>query len=137
MLSEEEEQKKVVQYLRLLENKKKIVTFFAPVNENKQSKANRTMAIRLATKAKAVGKRAGVSDLVIIFKSEVLFLEMKVAPKVLKSGKLSFTNSKVSDNQIDFLKSVCESDVCDGIVCFGFNDAKEKIDLKIKELEND
>ena len=131
-MSEEDEQKKVVGYLRILERQGKIITFFAPVNENKQSKTNKLMAIRLANKAKAAGKRAGVSDLVIILKYKVLFLEMKVAPKILKSGKLSYSNSKVSDNQTLFLDKVSESEVCISAIGYGWHSAKEIIDKQIK-----
>ena len=132
-MSEEDEQKKVVEYLRILEKQGKIITFFAPVNENKQSKTNKLMAIRLANKANAIGKKAGVSDLVIIFKDKVLFLEMKVAPKVLKSGKLSYSNSKVSENQTLFLDKIRESNVCISTIGYGWMGAKEIIDKQIKK----
>tara|TARA_R110002073_G_scaffold131310_1_gene278016 strand:+ start:415 stop:846 length:432 start_codon:yes stop_codon:yes gene_type:complete len=135
-MSEDDEQKKVVGYLKILERQGKIITFFAPVNENKQSKTNKLMAIRLANKAKLVGKRAGVSDLVIIFKDKVLFLEMKVAPKVLKSGKLSYSNSKVSENQTLFLDKVSESFVCISDIAYGWYNAKEIIDNQIKDSKS-
>lgn len=129
MLTERQEQIKIVQYLKILEAQKKIVTFFSVPNGGSRNKLE-------AVNLKKEGARAGVSDLVIVFKDEVMFLEMKVSPKVLKSGKLSYSNSKISESQKDFLAKVNVSKVCDVIVCYGFDNAKEKIDNKLKEKES-
>jgi hypothetical protein len=127
-ISEEQEQKKVVQYLEILKRQNKILFYFSTMNENKQSYANRSVAIKIENKAKSMGKQAGVSDLVIILKERVLFIEMKKAPRKLKSGKLSIAGIKVSDYQKSFLNAVNSSDVCAGFVCYGFDEARKIIE---------
>jgi hypothetical protein len=122
-----------VQYLEILKRRGKILFYFAPMNENKQSYTNRATAMKIENKAKAMGKQAGVSDLVIILKNRVLFIEMKKAPKKLKNGKLSYTGISVSEHQKTFLNAVNSSDVCAGFVCYGFDEAKNIIDKNIKE----
>lgn len=124
-MSERDEQIKVIAYLRKLELEKNILTFFAVPNGGSRNKLE---AINL----KREGVKAGVSDLIIITRDKVLFLEMKQAPKVLKSGKLSFSNSKVSDNQKAFLDTICKSSVCVGAIGYGFESAKNIIDKLLK-----
>tara|TARA_R110001632_G_scaffold232966_1_gene375682 strand:+ start:148 stop:537 length:390 start_codon:yes stop_codon:yes gene_type:complete len=124
--TERQEQILVVGYLKRLETQGMIITYFSVPNGGTRNKLE---AINL----KREGVRAGVSDLVIIFKDKVLFLEMKVAPKVLKSGKLSYSNSKVSDNQTLFLDKVSESYVCVSAIGYGWYGAKEIIDKQIKK----
>lgn len=130
---EELEQKKAVNYLKILERQGKIIAFFAPMNENIMSGSNRQKAIFIENKAKAMGKRAGVSDLVIILKDKIVFIELKRAGKRLKSGKISYSGIKVSENQKRFLGDIKKSDVCDGFVAFGFDDFKEKLDKILKK----
>ena len=130
---EELEQKKAVDYLEILKRQGKIISFFAPMNENIMSGSNRQKAIIVENKSKAMGKRKGVSDLVIILKDKVLFVELKRAGKRLKSGKISYTGIKVSENQKRFLDEVNQSDVCEGFVAFGFDEFKNKIDDILKE----
>ena len=125
---EEYHQKMVVKYLELLKQKGQIIEFFAPMNENKQSFNNRQNAIIIEQKAKAMGKKAGVSDLVVILKNKVLFIEMKRPPKKLKSGKISYAGISVSENQRKFIDVVNQSDVCIAKVCYGFDEAKKFID---------
>jgi hypothetical protein len=127
-ITEEQEQKKVVQYLELLKRQGKILFYFAPMNENKQSYNNRSVAIKIENKAKAMGKKSGVSDLVIILKERVLFIEMKKAPRKLKNGKLSYAGIKISDYQKAFLNAVNSSDVCAGFVAYGFDEARKLIE---------
>ena len=130
---EELEQKKAVEYLEILKRQGKIISFFAPMNENVMSGSDRQKAIIIENKSKAMGKRKGVSDLVIILKDKVLFVELKRAGKRLKSGKISYTGIKVSENQKRFLDEVNQSNVCEGFVAFGFDEFKNKIDDILKE----
>ena len=130
---EELEQKKAVDYLEILKRQGKIISFFAPMNENIMSGSNRQKAIIIENKSKAMGKRKGVSDLVIILKDKVLFVELKRAGKRLKSGKISYTGIKVSENQKRFLDEVNKSEVCEGFVAYGFNEFKNRIDFILKD----
>jgi hypothetical protein len=132
-ITEETEQKKTVQYLEILKRRGKILFYFAPMNENKQSYNNRATAIKIENKAKAMGKKAGVSDLVVVLKNRLLFIEMKKAPKKLKNGKLSYTGISVSDNQKKFIEIINQSSVCKAYICYGFDEAKNIIDKNIKE----
>ncbi len=134
---EELEQKKAVNYLRILERQGKIIAFFAPMNENIMSGSNREKAMKIENKAKAMGKRSGVSDLVIILKDKVIFAELKRSGKKLKSGKISYAGIKVSENQKRFLGDVKKSDVCSGFIAYGFNEFKEKLDRILKKGENE
>ncbi len=131
MKPEEVEQKKTVSYLQILKNSHRIITFFAIENENKQSATNRQYAIRLAMKAKLMGKVSGVSDLCVIFKNHILFIEMKRPPKRLKSGRLSYSGIKVSDSQKEFIDIINKGIVSTGVVCCGFDEAKIEIDKYI------
>jgi len=129
---EELEQKKAVDYLRILERQGKIIAFFAPMNENLMSGSNREKAMKIENKAKAMGKKKGVSDLVVILKDKVLFIELKKKGKILKSGRISYAGIKVSDNQKMFLDTIKKSNVCNGFVAFGFDDFKGKLDKILK-----
>lgn len=121
MLTEQQEQIKVVNYLSILERQGKIITYFAVPNGGTRNKIE-------ATGLKKEGARAGVSDLIIVLKEKVLFLEMKRSPNVLKSGKLSYLNSKISDAQVKFLETVKQNKNCVSNVAYGFADARSKID---------
>ena len=129
---EELEQKKCVEYMRILEARNKIITFFAPMNENLMSNSNREKAIRIENKAKKMGKRSGVSDLVVVLRDKVLFIELKRAGRKLKNGKISYAGIKVSENQKAFLNKIEESEICNGFIAYGFNDFKDKIDKILK-----
>ena len=122
---EHQEQIKLVNYLSILERQGKIITFFAIPNGGSRN------AIE-AKNLKREGIRAGVSDIQIILKNKVLFIEMKRQPKVLKSGKLSYTGINISDMQKEFINKVNNSDVCSATICYGFNEAKEYIDNALK-----
>jgi len=115
---EDTEQKILVQYLRL-----KKIFHFSPINENQGSSTNRNVAIRVEAKAKSMGKLKGVSDLVVFMPKQILFIELKRAKKVLKSGKLSTSHTKVSDEQKSFLKRANEFPYAKGYVCYGAEEA--------------
>jgi hypothetical protein len=115
------EQIKFVNYLKILENQKKIITFFAIPNGGSRNKLE-------AKNMKLEGVRAGVSDLCVIFNDKTVFVEMKQAPKTLKSGKKSTAEIKTSDNQKNFLNKINTSEISMGSVCYGFDEAKIYID---------
>ena len=118
---EQQEQIKFVNYLFILKRQKKIITFFAIPNGGSRNKIE---AINL----KKEGVRPGVSDMEIVLKNKVLFVEMKRPPKRLKSGKLSYAGISVSDKQKEFIECVRSSEVCEAKVCYGFDEAREFID---------
>jgi hypothetical protein len=122
--AEHKEQKKLVGYLTLLENTNKIVTFFAVPNGGSRNVVE-------AKNMKREGVRAGVSDIVVVLRDKVLFIEMKRLPDRLKSGKLSFSKIKTSEKQKEFLKKINGSDVCAGKVCYGAGEAIEYINREI------
>ncbi len=127
--TEEQEQQKLVQWLRL-----KKIFHFAVGNENKHSFSNKLLAIRLEAKAKSMGKIKGTSDLIVMLPNKILFIELKRARKVLKSGKLSVSHTNTSVEQLKFLQTITENfDYADGFVCYG---AKEAIEVIESELSN-
>lgn len=129
---EEVEQIHLVKYLNILKKQKKIINFFAPFNENKQSFANRRIATQIALKAQKMGKTEGVSDIFIITKEKLIAIELKRVKKVLKSGKLSNAHSKPSNEQLEFIDDINSTNYGVGHVAYGFQDAKEIILREIK-----
>jgi len=115
---EDTEQKILVQYLRL-----KKIFHFSPINENQGSSTNRNVAIRVEAKAKSMGKLKGVSDLVVFMPKQILFIELKRCGRMLKSGKISHSNSKVSKEQEDFLNRANEFPYAKGYICYGAEEA--------------
>ena len=120
---EELEQKALVQWLKL-----KKIPYFAVGNENIFSFLNRGLAVKLQSKAKSMGSVKGVSDMVVMLPSNILFIELKRVPKKLKSGKLSYTNSKTSQEQLDFIAMVNGFDYSEAKVCYGYIEAIEFIE---------
>ena len=123
--SEYEEQKIVVKYLTELKEQEKIITFFATTNENTTYKQSKKWAIIAEIKARASGKRKGVSDLCVVLWDKVLFIEMKKNDKKARTKK----------EQIEFLKDINTSTVCFGSVCYGAKDAIDYINLFIKDKQ--
>jgi len=121
--TEEQEQQKLIQWLKI-----KKIFHFAPMNENKQSFSNRGVAVRVEAKAKSMGKVKGTSDLVVMLPNRILFIELKRARKLLKSGKLSVSHTKVSDEQKSFLRGVNGFDYAEGCVAYGCREAIETIE---------
>ena len=115
-ISEDKEQIALVNWLKI--NK---FLFFSVPNGGTRNQ-------REAQLLKKTGLVAGVSDLVIFLTNHILFLELKVRPKVLKSGKLSYTNSKVSDEQKIFLARARSYDYALSEVAYGYEDAIEIIE---------
>lgn len=117
--TEEQEQKKLVQWLRL-----KKIFHFAPMNENKQSFTNPKVAMMIEAKAKSMGKVKGVSDLVVMLPNSILFIELKRAKKSL---------TKVSDSQNVFLSKIGQFCYAKGHVCYGANEAIEIIEKEMMQ----
>lgn len=120
---ESDEQKALVQWLRI-----KHIPHFAPINENNHSKLNRQFSVRNEAKAKAMGKMAGVSDIIVLLDKKILFIELKRKKKVLKSGGLSIAHTKASDAQYDFINMVNKFDYAEGAICYGWVEAREFIE---------
>lgn len=117
--TEEQEQKKLVQWLKL-----KKIFHFAPMNENKQSFTNPKVAMMIEAKAKSMGKVKGVSDLVVMLPSSILFIELKRAKKSL---------TKVSYSQNVFLSKIGQFCYAKGHVCYGANEAIEIIEKEMMQ----
>lgn len=120
------EQQKLIQWLRL-----KKIFHYATTNENNSYKQDRKYAMIAEQKAKAQGKLKGVVDITVLLPNKILFIELKKQGKKLKNGNISYSNSKVSDEQIAFLEKVNSFDYAEGRVCYGFEAAKKFIEESI------
>ena len=127
---EEFEQKALVQWLKI----KKIPHFSVP-NENlfvtllkKYLPKNLThLIITIEKKLKDMGKIKGASDIFIFMPKCLVVIELKRVPNKLKSGKLSYTNSKTSQEQLDFIEMANEYPYAKAKVCYGYLSAIEFI----------
>lgn len=122
-MTESLEQQKLIQWLKL-----KKLFYFAPMNENQASFTNRIVAMKQEVKAKSMGKVKGVSDVIVMLPNKILFIELKRAKKILKSGKTSISHTKVSDEQKAFINSVNGFVYASAKICYGFNEAMEFIE---------
>jgi len=116
-----EEQQKLVQWLKL----KKIFYFAVP--NGSVLKGNALQRAKQMERLKSEGLVPGTSDIIVMLQEKILFIELKRAKKVLKSGKLSTSNSTTSEAQKDFIEKVNKFHYTDAKVCYGFNDAMEFI----------
>ena len=123
MIKEDQEQALLIKWLKL-----KRVFYFAVNNENQSSFTNRKIAMIQEAKAKSKGKIKGASDLIVMIKDKILFIELKRSRKILKSGKTSISHTKTSREQLDFLDNVNKFEYADGKVCYGWIEAKEYIE---------
>ncbi len=130
--SERQEQIKVIQYLELLKRKGKILFYFAIPNGGSRNPIE-------AKNLKLEGVRAGVSDICVITRDKVIFIEMKKRAKILKSGKKSTAGIKISDSQKEFIELVTQNPNIKARICYGFNEAIIFIEdeIKIKGNKND
>ncbi len=111
MLLEAEEHKLFVKWLRL-----KKITHFAPINENVHSGIIRnamhsTLASRviasIENKLKALGKRKGVSDLVVLLPgARAVFIEMKRVKGGVVSEDQSLWKSEIT--ALGFEAHICK-----------------------------
>lgn len=127
-ISEREEQKKVKAYLDMLERQGKILFYYAVPNGGTRNPIE-------AKNLKSEGVRAGVSDMCVIGKEKILYIEMKKRPKTLKNGSQSVASIKVSPSQIEFIEKVTTNPNIKGKVCYGFNQAKDFIDQELGLLK--
>ncbi len=109
---EADEQKELVEWL-----KSEKLDFFAPINENNHSKANRLLAIKLEAKAKSMGKIKGVSDIVVFTPTKILFIELK-----------RLKGSTTSQDQKDFIERANKYPYAEGRICKGCAKAIEFIE---------
>ena len=126
-MTEAQEQMMLINYL-----KAKKIFHYANVNENQMSSVSKAMAIRVGAKHKALGRLAGLSDMTIFLNNKILFIEMKKAPRKLKSGKFSTSHVKVSDNQVAFINKVNEFDYVKAVVAYGFKQAQAFVEEELK-----
>jgi hypothetical protein len=115
-LRESDHQEQLVKYLLRLKSVGKVLEFFAPINENTMGFKDRNLVVSLEKKARKMGKRKGVSDIVVVLKKRILFIELKRE------------DGKPSKAQLEFLNGVNNSFVCTGEVCYGFQEAKELVE---------
>lgn len=124
-------QKKTASYLTDLKIQDKIAEFFSVENENPYSKfLDKKIVFKLEADSKAMGKNKGATDLVIVGFDCVHFMEMKDAPRQLKT-KISISHTKTSDEQKVFLSNVAKSKACKSVVCYGYDEARDYIDKEI------
>lgn len=114
--TEESEQVALVQWLRL----KKIPHAHTP-NEGK-------MAIQYMKKQKAQGLSKGFPDLTIFLPTKIVFIEMKRRAKETKTGKLSVSHTKVSEEQNEWINTINCYDYAVAKVCYGCEEAIEFIE---------
>ena len=124
--NEHQEQVNLVKWLKI----KKIFYFAVP--NGSVLKGTPLQRAKQMNNLKAEGLVPGASDIVVLLKDKILFIEMKAAPKKLKSGKLSVSHTKVSDDQINFMQKIVDNfDYADAFICYGFNQATEYIKSNI------
>lgn len=122
--SEEIEQRKLVNYMRL-----KGLVFTSMTNENQGSFMNRQATIKIEQKAKAMGKQKGYPDIIIDEPNRNyhgLRIELKRQKKQLKT-KASIAHTKVSDEQTAWINKL-NSKGYYAVVCYGADEAIEVID---------
>ena len=94
---------------------------------------NETFTKFMNVKNKLEGVSAWVPDMMIILKrGSLLFIELKRQKKILKSWKLSSSNSKISEEQKRWIESLNTVKNVEAQVCYW---AEEAIKL-IEELES-
>ena len=128
---EELEQRALVQWLKL-----KNIPHFSVPNENLFTTLLRKylpknlmhLIFTIEKKLKDMGKVKGTSDIFVFLPNNLIVIELKRVPKKLKSGKLSYTNSKTSQEQLDFIAMVNGFDYAKAKVCYGYIEAIEFIE---------
>ena len=113
---ESEEQMAFVQWLTF-----KGLDFFAVKNEQTMSKKSPQMAAIQEAKAKRMGKKTGVQDLVIFTHSQIVFIEIK-----RKKG------GKVSEEQKEWNKIVNKYPYAKAHICYGCTDAISVVEKYLK-----
>lgn len=116
------EQQNLVKWLRL----KKLFYFSIP--NGSVLKGTPLQRARQMNKLKSEGLVDGASDIVVMLKDKILFIELKRAKKTLKSGNLSVSHTKTSDEQLKFLAKVDGFKYTDSSVCYGCAEAIDFIE---------
>lgn len=113
---ESQEQIKVVQYLDILERQWKVLWYTASANWQFQ----KSMWVKMKMKNEWV--RAGMPDILIIFKRNIVFIELKREKwwKVTDEQKLAIEKINIVWDLWNWIVSA--------FVCFWFNEAKFIID---------
>ena len=124
---EADEQKELVRWLN-----SKSIFHYATTNENNTFKQNRKYAIIAEQKAKAQGKKKGVSDLTIFLNDRILFIELKRQRPILKNGNLGVAENKPSKEQTEFINSVNSYSYVYADVAYGCDEAIKIIEELIK-----
>ena len=109
ILTERDEQKKVIQYLEILKTKKKIIDYHSTPNENYLLSLlpKKTSTIILSA-LKAIGLKKGVPDLYIFGTHKMIAIEMKRSKKYSISEYQKIWNEKLNKT------SYCEAYICPG-----------------------
>jgi len=124
LITKGEQREQIKVNLYCLENN--ILMFAIPNGANKSRRA--------AMLFKAEGLKAGIPDCFIPMPKGIyagLFIEMKDKPKVLQSGKLSTSHTKVSPEQEQWLNELMNQGYY-ACVCYGSDEAIKVIDMYIK-----
>ena len=121
--NEDLQQYHVVQQLKRLKQLGMVIEFWSTPNEVKVQSKQKSFNIYSGQKLKTLGKKAGVADLQIVFSNFTLFIEMKDAPRILKSGKESVTHTSVSDAQTEFISTMNTTNHNVAFVCYGAKQA--------------
>lgn len=108
----------IVKYLKQLMKSKKIIYYFAVINEASYEKS---------PKHTKQGLQKGTSDLVILLQNHTLFLELKKDRPILKSGKKSKVNYQ-KDCQEYFQSKVDKTVHNSYEISYGFEESKQMID---------
>ena len=117
--TESEDQIKLAQYLDILERQWKVLWWTASANWQFQ----KSMAVKMKMKREWV--RAGMCDLFIVFKKNIVFIELKRE----KWWKLT-DKQKIVIEKINIVWDLWKW-IVSAYVCFGYNEAKQIIDRYI------
>ena len=113
LLSEKEEQKKVIQFLEILKSQGKIIDYHSTPNENYLlSLLPKKASFIILKTLKAIGLKKGVPDLYVFGYNKMLAIEMKREKKY-----------SISDAQKEWNKNLNKSSYCKAYICPGAESA--------------
>ena len=104
------------------------IDFFSPMSENQHGFKDPRLAIILENKDKKIGKQKGVNGIFVFLPNKLLVIELKPRHKTIKSGKNSYGNSKVSEEQTKFLGMVNKYPYSNSFVAYGYEEAVKLIE---------
>ena len=88
-----------------------------------------------AINLKKQGVKPGVSDMVVLLKDKILFIELKRQKKLLKSGKYSIAHARATKEQLEFLQDINSFSYAEGGVFYGWAEAKEYIEQHLHDTK--